>query len=111
MARPKAMKLGLTRWRVEWGREALDRLLGPGSNDDGVCRPGLAAIAVETLPGNPIGERELLLHEVLHACVAASSLDVPLDQEEPLVAAIAPRLLEALRQNPALIRYLLDPQP
>lgn len=108
MPRPRVIKIGLVRWTVEWSRDAIDRVMGLESDAAGICREEEALIAVDPMPRNPIGEREILLHEILHACVGASSLDVPLEQEEPLVAAIAPRLLEALRQNRTLVTYLTE---
>lgn len=52
-------------------------------------------------------EREVLLHEALHACVGVTALDMDADTEETIVAALTGPLLGLLRQNPHLVDYLL----
>ncbi len=49
----------------------------------------------------------VLLHEVLHACVTVCGADS--HQEEHLVAGLSHVLLQVLRENPNLVRYLLSP--
>ena len=48
--------------------------------------------------------QEILLHEVLHACL------YPLDlkNEERFVEKMAPELLQVLKNNPNLVRYLVE---
>jgi hypothetical protein len=48
---------------------------------------------------------EVLLHELLHACLAGATLED--EAEEAMVNAAAGPLLDALRSNPGLVRVLL----
>ena len=60
--------------------------------------------------------RERLLHEILHACWAVTNLThlmdmdggLPDDLEESVQLIQTPPLLQALRDNPALVKYLTD---
>jgi len=51
----------------------------------------------------------VLFHEVLHACITVCGGDSR--QEEALVTGLAHVLLQALRENPELLRYLLGKVP
>jgi len=53
-------------------------------------------------------ERDTVLHEVLHGLVRIVGLVKDDDEEERIVATLAPILLDALRANPALVRYLTE---
>lgn len=50
-------------------------------------------------------EREVLMHEVLHACIEVSGLDDE-EAEERVIRALAPTLVDVLQRNPKLVRYL-----
>lgn len=54
-------------------------------------------------------QREVLLHESLHAIAAVAGLDHELGEEleEKIVRRIAPVLFDALLRNPKLVDYLL----
>lgn len=66
-----------------------------------VVRPGLPADK----------EREVLLHEVLHAVVTAANLGWEDDSdEERIVRSMTGPLLDVLRRNPALVKYLTTTQ-
>jgi hypothetical protein len=62
-----------------------------------VIRPGLGADV----------ERESVLHELLHVVTRVVGLGQH-DNEERFVTAMAPTLLDALRRNPRLVRYLTE---
>ena len=55
--------------------------------------------------------RESFLHELLHACIF--DLDggncewIKEDDEEKIVAVLAPRLLDMLRRNPKVVDFIL----
>jgi hypothetical protein len=108
MSRPRVLWLDHVKWTIHWTQAAVDKLMGAAGIASGACQQTQAAIAVAPIPGSLNLERETLLHEVLHACFFATS--VPLDEEceEQFVAVVAPRLLGALRGNPAIVRYLLE---
>lgn len=59
-----------------------------------VLRPGLSDEATA----------ECLLHEILHAVFTVAGIES--EDEERLVNAIAPTLLDTLRRNPKLVDYL-----
>jgi pantoate kinase len=52
---------------------------------------------------------ETLLHELMHCAFKSTPLrtdDVLAEQEEAIVTALTPPMLDALRRNPALVDYL-----
>ena len=55
-------------------------------------------------------KRETVLHEVLHAAIyaATSAQQMTTEQEEKLVWPLSPILLQVLRDNPHLVRFLLE---
>lgn len=57
-------------------------------------------------------ERQTLLHENLHAMVAAGGLEVAFreDAEEHIVGVLAPVLLSWMRENPHIVKYLMETQ-
>lgn len=107
--RPRSLLIGGGRWRVRWSAEAI-RAMFPDEEPlpAGGCDAAEQTLAVDPLPRAPHLEREVLLHELLHACLSNSSVTLDYEQEERLVAVVSPRLLAALRDNPALVRYLLS---
>lgn len=108
MARPRVVKVGHTRWRILFSRGVVRRESDDwGYELDGVCLKERQVIAVFPLPEAPDREREVALHEVLHACFHETSLDLSQEDEEKFVTILSPRLLEVLRENPTLTAYLL----
>lgn len=57
-------------------------------------------------------ERDTVLHEILHAVIQTSGLKTGTEwtksQEEFVVAAITPLLLDTLQRNPKLVTWLLE---
>jgi hypothetical protein len=53
-------------------------------------------------------QREILLHEILHALLATSGVASEMGEkrEEGLVRALSPWLLDLLQRNPRLVSYL-----
>ena len=65
---------------------------------------------------SPIQQVDTLLHECLHAAFFTAGLRYHLFQddhesEEHTIRVLAPLLLHLFRENPALVRYLLQPLP
>lgn len=54
----------------------------------------------------PTGERETVLHEVLHAVFALTELSG--DVEEDTISRLSPAMLDVLRRNPRLVAYLTE---
>jgi hypothetical protein len=50
--------------------------------------------------------REVLLHEVLHACTYPTMASVQNKTDEDFVDVTAPALLQVLQDNPELVDYL-----
>lgn len=94
---PATIKIGGVRWIVR-GRRRL-----PGKF--GETRIREAEILIWT--GCPLGQQQdTLVHELLHACLSNVPHGLDDDGEESIVSALAPWLLAALRDNPALVAYL-----
>lgn len=53
----------------------------------------------------PGQQRDTLLHELLHAVAAMTGADLG-DNEEKVVRRLSPALLDLLRRNPNLVRFL-----
>lgn len=102
------MSIGHSTWKVKWSRKAVAAINTWTDLPGGICSQRHMTIAVEPLPDAPVLEREVMLHELLHACLMATSIDWPEKREEAFVQAMSPVLLKALRDNPALVRYLLS---
>jgi hypothetical protein len=103
MKRPEQFTTGSTEWAVRWLNE-LVRLNAP-VDAYGVTLEAQREIHIRT-DMNPDFEQHVFLHELLHACVSESGLSH--EMEETFVGVIAPRLLEVLRDNPGVVRYLLS---
>lgn len=52
--------------------------------------------------------RDVVLHEIIHACLGVVSEDNPSDDEERITAMLAPMLLYVLRRNPHIAAFLTD---
>lgn len=53
----------------------------------------------------PAQERDTVLHEVLHGCIRIVKSDA---EDEEIVGTLAPVLLDVLRKNPELTKWLLS---
>lgn len=61
----------------------------------------------------PLMEKDTVLHEILHALLDQTGAkrrfkEVGSDFEEELVSELTPRLLQVLRDNPVIVRYLTE---
>jgi len=108
MSRPRSLRIGAHKWRVLWSKSAVARHLHGQDDAGGTCSVEFLEIAVVPLANKNV-ERGVLLHEILHACVESSQPDIDYDTEERFVASITAPLLDALRSNPSLTKYLLEP--
>ena len=103
---PKLIFLGAADYEVKQ-RKMIDNnrgLLGATDNED-------TTIYIKRCQ-SPSSKRDTLLHEVLHALIWLSgynhSTRLSFEKEERLVRSLAPWILAALRDNPELVRYLLE---
>ena len=102
MTFPRQVRIGPYRYKV------MDRR---GGTDLGECEVDHLLLHISV--GQPLdSERDTLLHEVLHACIAHSGLDRRLadDVEEDVIRSLSPVLLDTLQRNRALVRYLTGEQ-
>ena len=75
--------------------------------DLGETQPDKQRIALR--PGQaPDYLADTVLHELLHAMLAHTPLDLTHEQEEAICLTLAPALLDTLRRNAALADFLLD---
>lgn len=106
MKAPKTVKLGPYNIEVRYDRQAMAAASTTGAY--------LADLSTVLLGDNNSAdvERDSLLHELLHAIWKQSGLhlEYPDDETdskgEAMIQLLAPRLLELLRRNPTLVRYL-----
>lgn len=114
--RPTSLHIGIAEWSVEYlTAKAWKKRLG--SNNAGETHPATHSIYVVT--DHPSGQcaetflRDTVLHEILHACFHESNIRNTMqalkrgDLEEAIVGAVSGPLLSALRDNPALTKWLL----
>ncbi len=77
----------------------------------GLCGKDSQEIAIDSNLG-PTVEREVVIHELLHAIWSQTFLDDKYpDQEanskgEAIIDELSPRLLDLIRSNPKLVTYL-----
>jgi len=105
MRRPTAVKIGPYNWKIKWGHADVLQF-HPYGDAVGACDESSLIIAVTPGKAEDFG-RSTLLHEILHACVQASSPVVDSEHEEAMVAAITAPLLGVLRENPEIVDYLI----
>lgn len=87
-------------WRLEVDD---DSVLADAADAHGYCSTVRHLIVVDgTLEGTALAE--VVVHELLHACLAGAGLEP--DDEERAVDLAAGRLLDAWRRNPQLRDFL-----
>ena len=52
--------------------------------------------------------RQVMVHELLHAAIFSAGLGLTDEVEEPIVRALEGPVLQILRDNPALVKWLTD---
>ncbi len=114
--RPQSRLINGFKWGVIWvpGHE-WDESEKHDSHSSGETYSSEMNIYINLSEGlNPIQERELLLHEVLHACMIATGATYVVDRyikkadvEEVMVGAVSPALLAVLHNNRGFLSWLL----
>lgn len=112
MRPPRSIRLGPRTYDVHVAPAAAEQLVdSPGSSDSHKRRIDLLGSTV------PDHLRETLFHEVLHqvldlagltAAHAAAPPEVADELEERIVTRSAPLLLAVLRDNPTLVKFLVE---
>lgn len=89
MKTPKSLRIDGKRWTV--------RIAEVDEDHDGFTDWDKKTITVSPNPQEPFDE--ILLHEILHACIGKEvDLYIPDEKDELLVTLLAPRLLSVLKQ-------------
>lgn len=108
MKRPRRVEVGPFRFRVRWSRKATHAAAcADGDLVLGSCSHRTETITVDP-DQTPGMQRDTLLHECLHAVLGNSGAQLEDDEEERLVRTLSPLLLDLLRRNPTLVRFLLE---
>jgi hypothetical protein len=102
---PEAIALGPHRFRVDASEDTAVLLHDENANGD--SRPDQLLIRLGTRRPHSV-VAETLLHELTHCAWSLTALPAHEvnEHQEVVVTALAPWLLEALRQNPALVAFL-----
>ena len=95
---PLIVKIGHYRWRVEMVEAFEDE------NDWGECDHKTLTIRVSNKLPEP-HKTTALVHEIFHAMLAHSGLN---EHDEFHVNALSIRLVEVLRDNPELVKAIVD---
>lgn len=105
--RPGHVDLGPFRLKVAWSGARL-KDLGRGAEKDlvGMFRTERTEILMDPDQSEE-SAKETLVHELLHACWSLAALRVG-DDEERIVDALAPLVLEIVRRNPGTAAWLLE---
>ncbi len=103
-ALPAYVDIGPHRYTIDTSHETAMLLRDEGNNGD--SRPDRHLLRLDTdRPHTAVAET--LLHELLHCAWQHTSLRVDHNSdEERIVTALAPLILEALIRNPTLVAYL-----
>lgn len=64
------------------------------------------AISVDATAGDD-QQRDVVLHEIIHACLRVVASGVSETTEERVTSLLAPLLLDVLRANPHVVQFLL----
>lgn len=110
MSTPTRVKVGAYTYTVKVDADRIKELEKESETDlYGITSHGILEIALHPTVA-PMVMRETLLHEVLHAVLYNTGVaDRMTDKnEEHLVRALSPALFALLRDNPALIQYLVE---
>ena len=107
---PESVQVGPFTYTLEFDQTALDREAHRREESlAGIARHAEQRIIVDP-DQHGDGAREVVLHEVLHCVnvVTGQKGRMDHDEEERLVNAMSPTLLDTLRRNPRLVAWLMS---
>lgn len=114
-ARPTSVKVGYVDFTIRWLSDEEWRRECPGDQDNsGTTESTEARISIRVpKDGHPVHLRETLLHEIVHACFQVSGLSTENhramdDLEEAFVTRLTVVLIDVLRSNPDVTKFLLS---
>lgn len=105
VVRPETVYVSPYTWNIKYSKaEVLKH--HPNGDACGSCDLESMTIAID--PGKSEDyARVTLLHEILHAAIRSSDPNIESDAEEMAVASMTGPLLACLRDNPAVLAYLI----
>lgn len=112
--RPSEVEVGFLTFKINWLTPEEWKNSGHDAEHDGNTEQGKAIINICLSEGYPEQSlREVLLHEILHACWYVSGLtfypgNKEKDIEEYLVTIQALELINVLQKNPKVVKYLME---
>jgi hypothetical protein len=112
MKPPRTVKVGVHTYKVVADKAAIDALsASSGEGKLGECDSSALTITIDPTMADTM-EKETVVHELLHACCDLAGLqeDPGMDSagEERVVRRLSPLILDVLRANPSLVRYLTE---
>lgn len=113
---PKTVKVNGRKWTIKFVSESqmldIEGIEGSGKGRIGLTMLRKLVIHIGDFVDEYI-QKETVLHEVMHACWAGVHAEADLnheetDAEEMFCSGLDTPLLAVMRENPALMRYLLS---
>ena len=100
---PTSVKIGFIHYEIRWRtQKQMPEYFGYSSYED-------SKILLNTEMPHDL-RRETLLHEIMHMCVEirnrSGGLSYPTPDEDKYIETISPALMEVLRDNPELVKWL-----
>jgi hypothetical protein len=107
---PESVIIGPYRYAITVDHEAMERLRNRGESGGGNAGTADYHQLQITIDGDMAAEMiaDTLLHEIMHCCYRVSGLGRGKITEEEAIEHMTPVLLDTLRRNPAVTRYLLE---
>lgn len=103
MTLPAFIQVGPIRYSLKIDQAALDHT---GTGKSGSTLHNSQAILLCDNEG-PDQQADTVLHETLHAILAQTYGELSVDEDERIISALSPLLLDTLRRNPDLVAYLV----
>lgn len=106
VARPQTVKVSNHDYLIAWGEIQTD------TNEFlyGRTVPRLTVIQINDQVAKS-QQRDTLLHELLHAAINETHLKFGEDAEEEVIRVMTPLLLQIIRENPKVVRWLREGAP
>jgi hypothetical protein len=107
---PASVIVGPYRYTISVDHEAMERLISRGEAGGGNAGTVNHHKLQITIDGDMAASMiaDTLLHEIMHCCYRVSGLSRGKVTEEKAIEHMTPVLLDTLRRNPAVARYLLE---
>jgi hypothetical protein len=104
---PRNVKIGPFKYALRWSVRVPEQEHGPlygyCDNDEQIIYCRRTGVHHDQIA-------DTLMHEILHAALHVGRTNLTENQEEKVVAALAPLLLDILRRNPQVLAYLQEQQ-